>query len=203
MSGFSVSCAVFEKAGFAPPRLGLVNLTGEVGPMSSCVFTRDWRAVLRRTVDPRSYDFPAWGPLDAGEAADLEGLRAQPAYHAGFDFAHLGDRIDPVCSLKILRHGRLVGWIVAEPLSNALAAEFPERVCRHYVSAYLDEALWHTGVMLAGYWHAFSRQAAAYGEGSIANYFSNMPRQMALSRRRFAPMALHYDEIHVLEKALG
>lgn len=203
MRGFAPSAAFFTRAGFSAPRLTLVNLTGEVGPMASCVFTPDWRGVLRRAMDPRTYDFEPWCPLRPDERADLARLRGQPAYHAGFDFDHLADRIDPVCSLKIHRHGRLVGWIVAEPLANALAAEYPDRICRHYVTAYLDEALWHTGVMLAGYYHAFSRQAAAYGERSIANYFSNMPRQMELSRRRFAPMALRWDEIHTVEKPVG
>lgn len=203
MRDFPAAKALFQRAGFSEPQLYLVNLTGEVGPMSSCVFTHEWRALLRRTLKSRTYDFEPWSAFSPSEEADFAALKQQSAYHNGFRFDHLGDRIDPVCSLKIHRFGRLIGWIVAEPLEGALASEYPDRVCRHYVSAYLDETLWHTGVLLAGYYHAFSRQATAYGERSIANYFSEMPRQVELSRRRFAPMALHWDEIYTLEKSIA
>jgi hypothetical protein len=92
--------------------------------------------------------------------------------------------------------------VVATPARNAMLARYADRVCRLYASANLDRGLWHTGVLVAGYYHAFARQAAAYGEDTIASYFTCLPRQMAMTRRRFAPIALQLDEILSASKSL-
>jgi hypothetical protein len=149
--------------------------------------------------DPGAFTFEPWRPLSTADEDAYARLLAQDKR---LDFARYEARLDPVCSLQVRRGGVLVGWVVATPVRNAMLARYGDRVCRLYACANVDRGLWHTGVLVAGYYHAFARQAAAYGEDALANYFTAWPRQMAMTRRRFAPIALQLNEIFSAAKTL-
>lgn len=169
------------------------HLLCEAGPIHDSVST--WPAIARWLADPGRYSFDPWSePHDADQAA-LARLRRQPSFQPMMDPALYAATIDPACSLAVRRAGELVGWVLAVPLSGAMVASYGERVGRHYVSAYLDEPLWSTAALVAGYCIAFGRQVAAYGPQSLAMYYSTLPRMQALTRRRFAPFALKFSEI--------
>jgi GNAT superfamily N-acetyltransferase len=189
--------ALLRQAGWEPPVVTEVSLIGEAGKMVPRVAT--WPGVKAWLDDPGSYSFEPWRPLSAADAEAYGRLLAQDKT---FDVAPYVQKLDPQCSLQVRRSGVLVGWVVATPVQNAMLARYRDRVCRLYVCAFLDRNLWHTAVLVAGYYHAFSRQVAAYGEDTIANYHSIFPRMMAMTRRRFAPIALRLDEILSAEKAL-
>jgi hypothetical protein len=102
--------------------------------------------------------------------------------------------LDPVASVALRREGCLIGWVLAQPVARPMPGVPDGRHSLYYASAYIDEALAATGSLVGGYYHAFSRQGAAYGMESIACLHTTMPRMQAMVRRRFGPMALRVDE---------
>jgi hypothetical protein len=108
------------------------------------------------------------------------------------------DVIEPVTSFAIRRDGRLVGWIISERKLE------PDGSSINYAAAYLDETLWHTGLMFAACCHAIGRQAAEFGRTSLAKFETPevLPGTIAVIRRRLAPLALSIDEIYVTRKLL-
>jgi hypothetical protein len=111
------------------------------------------------------------------------------------------DPIESTTSLVLRRGERLVGWVISERQHE------PESTTPsiHYTAAYADMVLWHTAIMVAAYYHAFIRQAAAFGPTSVARF--ETPRSMggmfALIRRRLAPLALSADQIFVTRRRLN
>ena len=188
-----------QRLQWSKPKIVSLNLTGEAGPMAEK--GGEWPGVGAWLSDPGAFSFDPWQALAGTDLDWLARLRAQEAYRPYLDFQSFVADIDPVCSLLIRRAGELVGWIVATPFQGALAARYGQRIGRWYRSAYVDESLWRSAVLIAGYYHAFSRQGAAYGSDSIATYFTDFPGQMALTRRRFASMALSMEEIHEISKS--
>jgi hypothetical protein len=177
-----------------------IYLVGEAGPMAE--FAKSWWQANNRVSRLANYSFEPWKqPADADLDA-LTRLRGQHSYRPVLDFERFMADIDPVCSLQVRRAGELVGWIVATPFQGARAARHGNRIGRHYPSSYLDENLWQSGVLTAGYWQALTRQSEAYGNDSIADYFTDYPRHIAWSRRRAAPIALSMEEIHEVHKLL-
>jgi|GEM_PF-2963330 len=199
-TGTAPMIALLGKAGWSSPAVVEVNLMGEAGTMSDDGKT--WPSVERLLTKPSAYDFDSWDSVSSADIDAIARLKQQPACTPDFHFDPVQAQIDPACSLLIRRAGQVVGWIAAIPLQGALTARFPDRVHRHYYSAYIDMSLWSSGLLIAGYCVAFQRQAATYGKLSVAMYFTHMPRMMALTRRRFHAMALRYREIFELQTSL-
>jgi len=88
--------------------------------------------------------------------------------------AYAGPQIAEV-SPAIRRHGALVGWIMAIPLSagwqhqDGVGQTTGAGTCAQavvYKECYVDAALWHTGVAIGGFFHSFSVQVRVFGEES-------------------------------------
>jgi GNAT superfamily N-acetyltransferase len=187
-------------AQWSRPKIVSLNLAGEAGPMAR--IGSEWPGVKTWLDNPGTFSFGTWRPLVGPDQDALGRLRAQAAYRYYLDFDAFESTIDPVCSLQIRRAGELVGWIAATPYQGPIVKRHGDRVGRWYRSAYIDETLWRSAGLIAGYCHAFSRQGAAYGNDSIATYFTDFPSQMALTRRRFKPIALSVEEIHEVSKLI-
>jgi hypothetical protein len=185
---------------WSKPKIVSLNLTGEAGPMAQK--GGEWPGVKAWLTEPGAFSFDPWQPLNDGDLDALARLRAQRAYRPYLAFEGFVADVDPVCSLQIRRAGELVGWILATPFQGAMVARYGDRIGRWYRSAYVDEALWRSAALIAGYQHAFSRQGEVYGNESIATYFTDFPAQMALTRRRFASMALSMEEIHEVSRPI-
>jgi len=177
-----------------------LNLTGEAGLMAQS--GGEWPGVKTWLSDPGEFTFEPWRPLTVADEEAMARLRAQSAFRSYLEFTGFAAAIDPACSLHIRRSGALLGWIAATPFQGAMVARYGNRIGRHYRSAYVDESLWRSAALIAGYYHAFSRQGETYGNDSIATYFTDFPGQMALTRRRFASMALSMEEIREVAKTL-
>lgn len=192
--------ALAHAARWSRPRIAGVSLVGEAGRMTQS--SGEWpglRALLSR---PAPFTFERWRPLTDADQASLARLRAQRSFRSHLDFTHFAADIDPACSLHVRRSGELLGWVAATAFQGATVTRYGNRIGRLYRSAYIDECLWRTAALIAAYHHAVSRQGFAYGNDSIATYFTEFPGQMALTRRRFAPIALSIDEIHEVSKLL-
>jgi len=185
---------------WSQPRIAGIHIVGEAGTMAEAL--TGWWQANNRASRLTNYSFEPWQqPADVDLDA-LARLRGQRSYRPVLDFERFAAAIDPVCSLQVRRAGELVGWIVATSFQGARAARYGNRVARLYPSSYLDERLWQSGILTAGYWRALTRQCEAYGRDSIAEYFTDYPRHIAWSRRRAAPIVLSMEEIHEVGKLL-
>lgn len=185
----NASRAAFEalamRAAWSRPAEDGLMVTGRAGAMAEMVGA--WRAIGSRLAQPGLYDY---APVDLSDAdrAMVSVYLAQPDAAGMFGPVALADRIAPAFSTLIRRQGALVGWV--------LASETAERSIR-YEEAFLDPVYWHSGITIGAYHHCYARQAVLLGRDSIATYYTNStrPRMVALTRRRFAPIADRMDTI--------
>ena len=168
------------------------RVTGACGSMLEAVTA--WPA-LRKLLNAKHYAFPPWREMKADDTAALDRLCGQPACRAlpVLAPARWPDPVEPVTSVVVRRNDVLVGWVISQ--RQTVPAGSPPAI--HYVSAYLDRELWHTGIMIAAYHHAFSRQADAFGPESLAKFETpaSMDGMCRLVQRRFAPLALSADQV--------
>lgn len=198
LAGRPALAATLARAGWSEPRLADISCIGEVGPMVAVV--AQWPGVASRLRHPGDITFEPWQPLDPSGASALAGLAAEPDFVAHMHPDSWAGGIEPVCSVAVRRKGELVGWVLGERTDRVPLDGYRDRPAIHYVSAYLARSLWHTGILVAAYWHAYHRQSEWLGPHSIAFFHTPLPRMMALVRRRFAPIALCVDEAFAITK---
>jgi GNAT superfamily N-acetyltransferase len=202
-SSRTVSRGAFERtlaaADWEASRLAALRVTGRCGPMLEAVGA--WPS-MRRLLAQSTYTFAPWAGIDANDREAIEHLCAQPPCRscAALTPAMWPDAIEPVTSFVVRRDRRLVGWVISE--HQPAREGSPGSI--HYAAAYLDTALWHTGVMVAAYRLALERQAAVFGPTSLARFETPvfLRGMFGLIRRRLAPLALSADEVLVTRKLL-
>jgi hypothetical protein len=160
-----------------------------------------WPALRGRLSTQATYMFTPWGDIDERDRLDAGRLSLQPPCKLDPAMRPLqGDVVlEPAVSLAVRRAGRLVGWVLGERV-----AEPGSPPAIYYAAAYLDMALWRSGILVEAYRRALARQQAAFGADSIARFSTNaaMTGMIALIRRRIAPIALSVDEMLVTRKRI-
>jgi len=184
--------AALARAGWPAPQLHGLHLIGEAGALAEAV--AQWPGVRGRLTDSQISTFDTWTTLTAVDRAAIERLKAESGIRPDIAIQQYEAALDPVCSVIVRRRGEVVGWIFAEPVRQLPIRGYDDRVARFYPVAYIAKSVQHTGIMIAGFWHAYSRQAAAYGCGSLVVYRTSTPGFMQLTRR-LAPIAIRVDEI--------
>jgi len=177
--------ALAMRAAWSGPTEDGLLVTGRAGAMAEVVGA--WRAIGGRLAQPDLYDYAPVALSDA-DRTTVSVYLAKPDAAGMLGPVALTDRISPAFSTLIRRQGVLVGWV--------LASETAERSIR-YEEAFLDPVYWHSGITIGAYHHCYARQAALLGRDSIATYYTNStrPRMVALTRRRFTPIADRIDTI--------
>lgn len=169
-----------------------IRVLGYAGAMAQA--GGQWKGVQGLLADDDiSYD--RWGEFSAQDWETFDGLvREAKLPRASRDYLMV-DGLEPKVSVVLRKNGVPIGWVVGRhsvvPLENGRPV-----AAIGYSSAYVKPALARRGVLIAGFWHAFSRQADAFGPDAIAVYQTPTPRMIALSRRRFAPIALEAREVY-------
>ncbi|MGH7043347.1 MAG: GNAT family N-acetyltransferase [Acetobacteraceae bacterium] len=182
------------KAGWSAPRMASLYMAGETGAMVTEVGR--WPALAGRLLTLEGASFPSFQLRDDHDRAALDALVRQQLCLPTMDPKHYVANLDPVASLAVRREEVLVGWVLAQPVGNRKLPGVPAgRHCLYYASAYIDERMAPTGLLVAGYYHSYRRQAAHYGEGSVAALHSGLPRMQTMIRRRFGPIALCVEEV--------
>ncbi len=192
--------ATLARAGWAPTRPMEIWAIGETGPMVAEVGR--WPSVAGRVREPNGFTFEPWREPDADDGAAISAGEAEPDFLPSMAPALCAGRVEPACSIAVRRDGALVGWVLGERAEGVALDGYRDRPAIYYRSAYLSRPLWHTGLLVGAYWHAYARQAEAFGPRSIATFRTAMPRMMALVRRRFAPISLRIDETFETTKPL-
>jgi GNAT superfamily N-acetyltransferase len=203
-SSRTVARAAFERtlaaARWEPTELTGLRVSARCGPLLEAV--GGWPS-MHRLLAQREYRYGPWTDPDQDDRETIEQLcRQQPCRDCPALTPKMWpDPIESTTSLVLRRGERLVGWVISERQHE------PESTTPsiHYTAAYADMVLWHTAIMVAAYYHAFIRQAAAFGPTSVARF--ETPRSMggmfALIRRRLAPLALSADQIFVTRRRLN
>lgn len=192
LPGRAALAATLSAVGWTPPRLAQVWAVGETAPMVEAVGR--WPSVAGRLRDPDGFTFETWRTPDAADRAAIAALAAEPEHLPHMHPDIRADHVVPACSVAVRQHGALVGWVLGERAERVPLDGCRDRPAIHYRSAYLARRLWHTGMLVGAYWHAYARQAEVFGPASIAMFATVFPRMMALVRRRFAPISLRVDE---------
>ena len=202
MSGRMALEGLLASGGWTSPRASGVVVVGRVGKMVDEVGT--WPSIAGRLALPRSY---AFAPLELSaadievverylsdpEAADMLGPIRQPEQLA-LDY-----------SIAVRRDGHLVGWLLATESHRPLVEGDADVPTVRYLEAYLDPAYREGGVMVAAYYHCYSKQMALLGRDSVAVYYTSYdsrPRMVALTLRRFAPIAERVETIFGASRCL-
>jgi len=189
--------AAFERLlaeqAWSPPKEVEYRLAGRAGAMARQGGA--WLGVSGRILNSRAISYM---PLTLGpdDDAAIARLLAQPGAVLLRGPLGYAEPLVHEATIAIRRAGKLVGWIIAIPSGVEDPAAKGAKVVE-YVESYLDAALWATGAAIGGYFHAFTAQAAAYGEDSIAIYRTHpgVPQMVAFTRRRFAPMAIRWETV--------
>jgi GNAT superfamily N-acetyltransferase len=149
---------------------------------------------VRGLLDGDAVSFDDWNSFDARDVGELDILLAERGFNGGsrnfVDF----DGLEPEVSVVIRRAGTAVGWVVGRR-SRFPVLQPGSITAIAYSSGYVAPSLARRGVLVGGFWHALTRQAAAYGPSSIATFHTATPRMIALCRRRLAPIALQAEEV--------
>ncbi|MCM5558950.1 hypothetical protein [Pleomorphomonas sp. JP5] len=146
---------------------------------------------------PRSCSFE---PLELS-AADIEAVERYLSDPEAADMLGPFRQAEPLAldfSIAIRRHGQLVGWLLATETRHPLIEASSDVPAIRYLEAYLDPAYRQSGIMVGAYYHCYSRQMARFGRDSIAIYYTShdsRPRMVALTLRRFAPVAERVETI--------
>ncbi len=190
--------------GWDKPSVFLFQFVGEAGAMERQVSA--WKGLRGRILPDPSI---TCGPLDLRpeDDAEVERMLGQPEARGFSDPRKLAPETIAEITLSVRRHRQLVGWIIAKTGSPTLAAslKMPGRATVYYSDFYLDRPLWRTGLGIAVFVRAFRAQIALFGENSLAVYNTreDLPGMAALSRRRFAPLAIRFDTIFTSEKIIS
>ncbi len=161
-----------------------------------------WRSLAGRLLHSPLYRCEPWRPLDAADQAAAARLMAQEGYHPSMDFPRYAAEADPSVSLILRRGPEMVGWVLGGPMAEPPKVHAGHTVV-YYPSAYVDEALWSTGFLIAGYWHACRRQAEIHGPQSIGMFDTVTPRKQMILQRRLAVLGFRVDEKFETRRGLG
>lgn len=182
---------LLKRLGWSSLACESIRVIGLAGAMAS--EGGKWTAVQHLLGEPGSIEYDHWAQVSAQDWLDIDAL--VPAAIFGrppSEFLRSDELEAHVCVL--IRHtSRPIGWIVGKRTGSPLPEGNAPAV--FYTSAYIAPPFARQGILVAGFWHAFTRQAERYGPDSIAFYQTNVPRMMAMSRRRFVPIALRSDEV--------
>jgi GNAT superfamily N-acetyltransferase len=164
-----------------------------------------WRGVEGRLKAPSGFRFTTLDLVPRDDKA-IKRLMAQPNWATHVDPRQYALTLDATCSIAIRRGIDIVGWVIAEKDVKRLGpgTTSPDAPSVFYPENYLDETLWSLGLSIGAYFHAFSRQAEAYGPKSLAIYRTHpgAARMLAFTRRRFAPIADRIDTVMMSRKTL-
>ncbi len=193
---------LLQRSGWAEPAAIHFQLVGHPGKMG-----REggaWAGVRKRVLLSQQLEYAPFVLKEADEPA-IARLLAQPQASCFPDPRKYADSLLPDLSLALRRRdGELVGWLIAVPGPDRVAAGvgLPQSKVVRFAELYVDAALWTSGAALGAFYYAFLRQAELYGEDSLAVYFTHpgVPEMVAFSRRRFAPMALRFDTVFECRK---
>ena len=185
--------ALLARGNWAAPTACRIRIVGEAGAIADSIAR--WKGVSVRLLETSLYSFDAWTAPGAEDRAALEQLKRNSGLRLDIPLGEYEKQIDPICSMIVRRQGAIVGWIFSEPLPTAPIDGYDGRIVRTYPLSYMDMELQRSGMMLAAYWNAFTRQAAAYGRESLIVYGTSTPALMKITRRRVAPAAIRMDEV--------
>ena len=195
MSGRAGLEALLADAGWtAPCATGLV-VVGRVGRMVDA--GRSWSSVSDRLAVSRTYTFDPL-ELTAADVAAVECYLADPEAADMLGPLHQSEQLARDFSIAIRRDGRLVGWLVATETHRPLLDGTANGPAIRYLEAYIDPLHRQGGIMVGAYYHCYAKQMALLGRHSIAVYYTsyeNRPRMVALTRRRFEPIAERVEAI--------
>lgn len=183
-------------AGWTVPRLACVQLVGFAEAMADVVGR--WPGVRRLLDRPGAYRFTPWADLTAADHREVTALLTEDA-ESPFPDPRAWVGFAPEFSLALRQEERLVGWVIGERANGGLGpmtrSEGTSSVV--YRNAYCANSHARGGILIAAYHHAFSRQAKRLGSKSRAIYQTHpgRPAMLALTLRRFAPIALRVDEV--------
>jgi GNAT superfamily N-acetyltransferase len=192
---------LLREGGWSEPSVVLCHLLGRAGAMAR--EGGEWKGVRGRVLQDAALSYEPLAFTETDEDA-IGRLLSQPEAKPFPDPRRFLTTHIPDLSFAIRRRGALLGWLIAEPARAALVSSLniPHGVVVDYKEFYLDAALWQHGYGLGAFYHAFIAQATLFGEDSLAAYLTHpgVPRMVALTRRRFAPMAIRFDTIFSCEK---
>lgn len=186
---------LLAKTGWSSPQEDGFIVTGRAGVMVDAA--RQWPGVSGRLADLSAYTFEPV-TLTSDDVTSVNAYCARPDFVDMFGPLNDAVPFDDDLSLIIRRHGVLVGWLLAireKAYRGAHAVSPTSQPTVRYLEAYLDPAYWHSGVMIGAYFHCYQKQALLFGPDSVAVYYTNqnLPRMVALTRRRFAPIADRFE----------
>ncbi len=203
MSGRAALEGLLARGGWTSPSASGVVVVGRVGKMVDEVGT--WPSIAGRLALPRSYAFAS---LELS-AADIEAVERYLSDPEAADMSgpiRQADQLAPDFSIVIRRDGQLVGWLLATESHRPLVEGDADVPTVRYLEAYLDPAYREGGIMVGAYYHCYSRQMTLLGRESIAVYFTShesRPRMVALTLRRFAPIAERVETIFGSSRCLS
>lgn len=195
MSGREGLEALLADAGWSAPRTTGLVVVGRVGRMVDA--GRSWSSVTDRLAVSRTYTFDPL-ELTATDVAAVEHYLADPEAADMLGPLHQSEHLARDFSIAIRRDGRLVGWLVAAETRRPLLDGAAKEPAIRYLEAYIDPLHRQSGIMVGAYYHCYAKQLALLGRDSIAVYYTsheNRPRMVALTQRRFEPIAERVDAI--------
>lgn len=189
--------AALSSAGWSEPDLGSVQIVGLARAMSD--EGGHWPGVRRLLERPGPYAFTPWGERTARDEAAVEQCLGEGSDIRPPDPRTWRTSFDPDLSFVLRRGGDLIGWLIGQRVQTGFGpgTTSDDAVSVHYPAAYCAEAHTRSGILIAGYHRAFSRQAELHGPQSRASYRTHPGARamLALTMRRFAPLALRVDRV--------
>jgi GNAT superfamily N-acetyltransferase len=186
------------------PQLHSVQLIGYAGAMAEA--GSSWPGVRHLLAKSGRIECAPWNVRTPTDQAALQQLLVEDTVLQPPDPRQWAATLEARTSFALRHDGALVGWIIGERVSGGFGAYSTSQGVPsiHYPAAYCARPYRKGGALIAAYYRAFSAQAALFGPESRAIYRTHPGARamLALTRRRFAPIALRLDEIMVAEKDL-
>ena len=189
-----------RRAGWDAPTTREVRVSGPLGPVLALAET--WPG-LRGARDARlGLTLEPWSDEASDDAAALAELAREPGFIPGLAPGLYLARIDAPISLRIRQHGRLVGWLLAERLTDP-APGHEGAVRLNWPTGYVTGPLWQSGILIRAFVHSLRLARPVYGEEAVASLYAALPRVTAMVRRRSGNTAITSIEIRQAVRTLS
>lgn len=185
--------ALLAHDGWMPPELAEFRL----GALAECTnkLAETWGPMMKR-LKRNGYSSTPWYEMSEQDRADAEAVSKNEVTNPVLGFHKAEQYSDPLLSLALRQHGKVVGWVFAETPED--------KKHHHYTVGFVQENLQKAGWLIAGIFDASQLQFKHYGPKSVTLYetLGDNTQMINFMKKRQAFVTEWMDERFVSRKKL-
>ncbi|WP_417822413.1 GNAT family N-acetyltransferase [Terasakiella sp.] len=168
-----------------------------LGALAECTnkLAESWGPMMKR-LKRNGYSSSPWYEMSQKDRADAEDVSKKEVTNPVLDFHKAEQYSDPLLSLALRQHGKVVGWVFAETPED--------QKHHHYTVGFVQKNLQKAGWLIAGIFDASQLQFTHYGPKSVTLYetLGDNTQMINFMKKRQAFVTEWMDERFISRKKL-